>query len=495
MFPVYQGYGASAVLLSEITARASSQNTLQIASAILSGGGFFADQRVASGLASAGNPPVANRALLYSRSSPPMIVPLTTGLTMAPPALPAPPVIVPVPPAPPVTLAQPRLRAVLRGLPQVVSDTPPALRTTVTGVAAAAGVQRMAAPLADALGSRLVRVAAPTAPAATKIAKAASTLRSTDLGWTSGTAQQTEMANALSGLTTNGLSIPAGCTHIWDVPAGVQSELVVTGDSAFRITFLTRGGAVILDSEYPSASQTSAALPGNCAMVSVECLGKLPAGSPAITAGFAAVAFTAAPAGKQTVAGWQAGNLLPQVGPTTILGRGACLLLPQTYIPLRSRQAISQTMVRASDAVAEQIGTETWLPISIGVVMILLDLEDATASADGDLSLSADGATLSSSPIRILGGRRRALLYDVSNPDPKAGHITIGVASLTGWRISGVVGMAGNAQEWATSLQGKVPEHIVADGPLTPDGSISIRMVPLPATPAAKPNALTGALK
>ncbi len=36
--------------------------------------------------------------------------------------------------------------------------------------------------------------------------------------------------------------------------------------------------------------------------------------------GFAAVAFTAAPAGKQTVAGWQAGNLLPQVGPTTILG-------------------------------------------------------------------------------------------------------------------------------------------------------------------------------
>jgi hypothetical protein len=275
----------------------------------------------------------------------------------------------------------------------------------------------------------------------------------------------------------------------------VQSELVVTGDSAFRITFLTRGGAVILDSEYPSASQTSAALPGNCAMVSVECLGKLPAGSPAITAGFAAVAFTAAPAGKQTVAGWQAGNLLPQVGPTTILGRGACLLLPQTYIPLRSRQAISQTMVRASDAVAEQIGTETWLPISIGVVMILLDLEDATASADGDLSLSADGATLSSSPIRILGGRRRALLYDVSNPDPKAGHITIGVASLTGWRISGVVGMAGNAQEWATSLQGKVPEHIVADGPLTPDGSISIRMVPLPATPAAKPNALTGALK
>jgi hypothetical protein len=155
-------------------------------------------------------------------------------------------------------------------------------------------------------------------------------------------------------------------------------------------------------------------------------------------------------------------------------------MLPQTHIPVRNRQAISQTMVRVSDAVAEQIGTETWLPTSIGVVMILLDLQDAGASADGDLSLTAQGATLAASPIRILGGRRRALLYDVSDADPKSDHITIGVASVTGWRISGVVGMAGKAQEWATSLQGKVPEHIVPDGPLTADGSISIRMIAVP---------------
>ncbi len=126
--------------------------------------------------------------------------------------------------------------------------------------------------------------------------------------------------------------------------------------------------------------------------------------------------------------------------------------------------------------------------------MILLDLQDATASADGDLALSCQGATLSSNPIRILGGRRRALLYDVSDADRTANHITIGVASATGWRLSGVVGLSGRAQEWATALQGKVPEHIVPDGPLTPDGSISVRMVPTSNSPAAKP-ALTGAAK
>jgi hypothetical protein len=301
------------------------------------------------------------------------------------------------------------------------------------------------------------------------------------------------LSNALASLQGNGLSIPAGITHIWDIPAGAQNDLVITGDSAFRVTFLTRGGSVVADCEYPAGKQTIVPLPTRCGMVSIECLGKLPSGSAAIAPGFAAVAFAAAPAGKKTVAGWQAGNLLPQVGPTTILGRGACLVLPQTHIPLRSRQAISQTMVRVSDAVAEQIGTETWLPTSIGVVMILLDLQDATASAGGDLSLSAQGATLASSPIRILGGRRRALLYDVSDPDPKAGYIAIGVASLTGWRVSGVVGMAGHAQEWATSLQGKVPEHIVPDGPLTPDGSIFVRMAAVPAAPLVTPAVLTGA--
>jgi hypothetical protein len=489
----YEAYGAAAMQMADLTAAAGSNSTLLIASAMTTGAtGFFADQRTTSGLPTTGNVPVANRALLYYRSAPPLVVPITTGLTMQPPALPAPPVILRPPIILPVALDQPRLRAVLRGLPQVVRDVPTTLRTTVTSVPAAQGVTRMAAPLANAIGSSLIRVNAATAPAPTRLAKPGNTLRTTDLGWASGKGHQQELTDAVASFQGNGLTVPAGTTHIWDVPAGAQDELIITGDSAFRITFLTRGGNVLADAEYPpapptGAEQTTLPLPANCSMVSIECLGKLPAGSASVAPGFAAVAFTAAPAGKKTVAGWQAGNLLPQVGPTTILGRGSSLKLPQTHIPIRNRQAISQTMIRVSDAVADQIGTETWLPTGIGVVMILLDLQDASASANGDLALSCQGATLSSTPVRILGGRRRALLYDVSNADPTAGHITIGVASVTGWRLSGVVGMPGKAQEWATDLQGKVPEHIVPDGPLTPDGSISVRMVANPNAAAAGP--------
>jgi hypothetical protein len=473
----YQNYGLAAQAYAGLTATANSAHVLDIASAITTGAqGFFAEQRTTSGLPLPGNSPVANRAMLYRRSSPPQIAPITTGLTMAPPALPAPPVINRPPVILPVALEQPRLRAVLRGLPQVVSDVPTTLRTTLKSVAAAAGVVRMAAPLADVPGSGLIRVKSATAPAPTRIAKTSSTLRSAELGWVSGKGHQQEIAQAQANLVGNGLTVPAGTTHIWDVPSNLQNTLVITGNSAFRITFLSRGGLVIADAEYPPAASTTIQIPPRCGMFSVECLGNLPSGVSARASGFAAISFTAAPAGRKTVAGWQAGNLLPQVGPTTILGRGSCLVLPQTHIPLRDRQAIAQTMVRVADAVAGQIGTETWLPVDIGAVMILLDLQDATSSDGGDLAISAQGATLAANPIRILGGRRRALLYDIVEVDAKAAHITIGVASAKGWRLSGVVGLPGKAQEWATDLQGKVPEHVVPDGPLTPDGSIAVRL-------------------
>ncbi len=220
-YPQYQAYGESAVLLADVTAASGSSSTLLIASAITTGStGFFADQRATSGLSAAGNPPVANRALLYRRSAPPQVVPITTGLTMKPPALPAPPIILHPPIILPVALTDFRLRAVLRGLPQVVSDVPTTLRTTVTKVAAAAGVARMAAPLANALGSSLIRVKAPTAPAPTRLAKAASTLRSPEVGWASGTGHQQELTNALASFKGNGITVPAGTVHIWDVPAG-----------------------------------------------------------------------------------------------------------------------------------------------------------------------------------------------------------------------------------------------------------------------------------
>ena len=61
-----------------------------------------------------------------------------------------------------------------------------------------------------------------------------------------------------------------------------------------------------------------------------------------------------------------------------------------------------------------------------------------------------------------------------------ADHISVAAASASGWRFAGVVGLAGKAQEWGVRFNGTIPQKVVPDGPLTPDGSITVRLLPIP---------------
>ena len=136
-------------------------------------------------------------------------------------------------------------------------------------------------------------------------------------------------------------------------------------------------------------------------------------------------------------------------------------------------------MTRVSDALSGQSGVETWLPKSIGAVMILLDQLDPTAALAGDLGIACDGATLATPPVAGSGGTRRALLYDVTATDDKASRIAISVASQKGWGLAGVIGLPGRAAEWAARLHGTVPPQLVPDGPLTTAGEVRVRL-PVP---------------
>lgn len=477
---IFKSYGVGADALATLASQLASTTTLSVAGQVLSGNGFFSQMRAASGLPQAGLQPLAVRALKVNRSAPPLLTPLSTGLTMKPVGLANPPAIVETPPVLPVAMQAPRLRAVLQSRPQPVADTPPALRTTVAKVAATANMVRMAAPQVSTSGSSLKRVAAPNAARSTKLATATRIVRSPELAWASGASPQEQVSTAEQDLGASGVSLPAGTTHLWDIPQSVGSRLVVTGEAAFRVTFLTRGGSVISDAEYPTGSNTAISLPARCGMIAVTCLGTPPTALGSVAPGQGAVSFAASPAGQMAAVGWELHNLIPQVGATTILARGACLTMPQSHTPARKQQAVSSAMVRVGDALATQSGVETWLPTSTGVVMILLDQQDPSAAADGDLALAVNGATLSSSPVRILGGRRRALLYDVQQVTAAVDHITVAAASVAGWRFAGVIGLSGEAQEWGVRFNGKIPEQLVPDGPLTPNGSVTVRLVAAP---------------
>src|SRR5437870_10948635 len=91
------------------------------------------------------------------------------------------------------------------------------------------------------------------------------------------------------------------------------------------------------------------------------------------------------------IAGWQTGNLMQQVGSMSLLGRRCLIVLPQAATTVKANRFAAQAMVRMSDAMANQPGVETWLPIDTAVVALILDVEDLCAAADGDLAVGVTG--------------------------------------------------------------------------------------------------------
>jgi hypothetical protein len=467
--------GLTAEDLGAVTSVASSNKTIAAAAQLLSGTGIFAEARAQSGLPAPGLRPMAVYALKNSRSAPPLLTPLTTGLSMKPVGLALPPPFLRVGPVDPVILEAPRLRAVMQSRPQPVADAPPSLRTTTKNVSFANAL-RMAPPrLKVVAGARLERIPAPDAARPTAATFSARALRNPELSALTGTAHSANFQDAARDLAADGVTLPSGTTHLWEI-ASSSFSLDITGSAAVRVTSMNRAGQVIEDVEMMVNDKAHVVAAAGSEFVAITCLGAAPGPLQQSKPGFAAVTFAAASAGTTPCVGWQVGNVVPQAGGSVLLARGAVLVLRKPYVAVTNNQRTTQGMAEISQAVIAQSGAETWLPKAIGVVMIVLDQQDATAADGGDLGIACDGATLAIPPIAGAGGRRRALLYEVASRDEKAERITISVASKTGWALAGVIGLPGRGAEWAARLHGTVPPHLVPDGPLTPHGEVRVKM-------------------
>ena len=66
------------------------------------------------------------------------------------------------------------------------------------------------------------------------------------------------------------------------------------------------------------------------------------------------------------------------VGWIPLLGRGCCLITCRNPPLFSKAQPAAQAMVRLSEALADQIGVETWLPTAIAVIGVILDIKDTT---------------------------------------------------------------------------------------------------------------------
>jgi hypothetical protein len=329
--------------------------------------------------------------------------------------------------------------------------------------AADAQIPRLAAPeLATVPGAKLHFVRAADAPSPTRLARAGRTLRSFQFGWSCGQAHAQQFAVAEKAIGGDGVTVPAGTTHVWDI-TGAKGETIQVASrtqAIARVTLLTQAGNVLQDHEM---TEGQLSVSDGCAMIAVSCIGKISGG----------------------IAGWQTGNRAAQVGSTAMLCRRSVITLPQAAPTIKGQVPTAQATVRLSEPMVDQPGVETWLPADISVIGVLLDVQDLCSSADGDLAIAVDGATVNTPPVRVTGGRRKLLLYDIATHDPKAAQITVAVASRAGSRMAGIVGLNGTAQEWGIRFNGGVPEHLVPDGPSTPDGAVLVRIYRQSTVPAA----------
>jgi hypothetical protein len=404
--------------------------------------------------------PTFEVASIRRRSAPPLVTPLGAGLTMNEVGRPK-PVDIERPTAEPVVLEQPRLRAVLRDRPAPVPVAPPAAPTGVARVAAAKDAPRMAPPVPPALtGARLRRIPSPTAPRPTEAAVATRTVRTPEAGMPVGPRELAMLRDAGNALMSDGTTVPAGTTQVWDLPGDWAGAVVrISGDptnSAARVACLSRTGAMLAES-WSADGQATMEVPDRTATMVVSCTGR------------------GAPSGPT---GWAAASTLAQVGGATLACRGGWLRLSRPADSRRRGQRAAAAMVRACEAVGSR-AVETTLPLGTQAVVVLLDLADQNAADRGDLRIGVTGARVSE-PVQVDSPRQRALLYNVVRVNDEAAALTVAVTSTSGWLVAGTVGLPGRAGEWAARFSEGVPDDLVPDGPSTPDGSIAVTMSPPP---------------
>ena len=380
----------------------------------------------------------------------------------------------------------PVLRGVLKRAAAPTLSQARSLRTTVaavTGVTAATPRKVVSTgartPIA---GATLLRSAPPRANQPTRIAAPA---RQVVAGATARLSHRSEMKRlqkiGVRGLAidprdlvagTNGTSIPAGTTQLWDFPTRGAAAPGVTvtfaGNQGLRITCLDRAGALLADVE--TLGSGTFAVPTGTVRVAVTGLGKI---TPPATATPTMGNLTLKQSARgPAVVGWLGSSELVRLSDTGYLARGAVL---RTHSPAEQRGR-PLGLVRASAALRGQLATETVLPRACQTIAVIVERVEPkeTLILGNGVNMSVRGATLSATPSKLTSPTRAILLHAVQAADA---DITVALSVNPGWRLGGVLGMSGPPGRWAQALAQEAPERLVDDDPLSTHGQSVVAFV------------------
>jgi large repetitive protein len=389
---------------------------------------------------------VAEQAL-RRRTSPPLVAPLSEGMDLGSPAR-------GVLTLPPRAVTPPREEplAVLHASRFPAAQKAPVRATRVSRVAAAKGAPRTSPPSVKRSIGHLVRV--PTATPETRIVAAVPALQQ-------GPAARRALAALAKEIAGHGIDLGAGAVQLWSLPAG-RWGVSLAGDAA-RVVALARGGKPLVDLE--SVGPHHLELPARTIALAVWSLGRADV---EVQPGLAAVSLLQSPSAPVAV-GWHANGHLQVVDPISALGRGASLRLSHA---VRGTAGLAP----AAGVLREQSSVETTLPAGVTAVLVSGAVTNPTTAALGDLRLGVRGAAFGE-PLRFESAGEAAALYPVTAATA-AQPFALSVGSLAGFRLTGVAGLRGRVAELAARLHGTDLSRLVADGPLTPHGSVHVTLQP-----------------
>jgi hypothetical protein len=261
-----------------------------------------------------------------------------------------------------------------------------------------------------------------------------------------------------NGTEANLVSVDTGDAHVWTAPIG-GGVFEGRGGGDLRVTTLSATGYVLDDREGP-AEQLRFETHAYADRVVVTGLGMV---SPGVDAAMGAVSL-AARDDTEPAAGWQSGSVLTQVAHDTALGSGCAILLPcQVTAP---QPAMLERRISAARLLSGLVGVQTLLPREVDVVIVLLD-EQVPDATDDLVVVTGSGNPGEGSlgvPREVWAGSRRCLVYPVAEP-PRVDRLAVAVASARRWRLAGVIGVHGDADEWAERLRDEPHPRLAREAP------------------------------
>jgi large repetitive protein len=271
-------------------------------------------------------------------------------------------------------------------------------------------------------------------------------------------------------------------------PDQPRPQLLVRGGPA-RVVSLAHGGAVLADDATSDSATPDNAPPDNAVAV--------PRGTERL------VVLTGNPGGGESggVAGWHSGQQLAYVGWSTALAPGATVHAEGTSVR-RTRDRFRTGWIPGAELIDAATLVTTRFLEPPAAVAVLLDDPLGTEAARG-IGLSLTGASRGLDPAGapvpptvVTLGNRSALVYAViadasGRPDGRSDGVSVGVASQSGWHLTGMVGSAAGVGDLVDRLTRHGVDAIVR--PLIGPGndlvaldwaqSSAVLPVPVPAPP------------